>query len=164
VKAEIRRLREADVATFRRIRLEALEREPASFASAVDDWAGASEAEWLALMRAVTIFAAFAGGEPVGLMGLGRQRGSRIAHRATLVMVYVRADRRGGGLADALLDAAFAAARADGVRQVELTASAENAAALAFYRRRRFEEVGRMPAGFVHDGREVDEVSMVVRL
>lgn len=42
--------------------------------------------------------------------------------------------------------------------------SAENPAAIRFYLREGFSEVGRIPAGFLHDGREIDDVMMVRRL
>jgi ribosomal protein S18 acetylase RimI-like enzyme len=164
VTSEVRLLGPEDVDAFRRVRLEALTEEPAPFASAAADGERLSDAEWLERRRGGPLAAGFAGGEPVGLMGLLRQPASRMAHRATLIMVYVRASHRGTGLADALLDTMLAAARTGGIRQVELAASAENPRALAFYRRRGFSEVGRIPGGFLHEGSEIDEVLLALRL
>lgn len=161
---EVRMLTVDDVEAFRRIRLEALRLEPASFASSHDDWERLDLAEWQARMTGGPIAAAFCGDEPVGLMGLLLQRGSRMAHRATLVMVYLREDARGTGLAARMLDRLLAVAQERGVRQVELHASAENQAAVAFYRKKGFVEAGRIPAGFIHEGREVEEILMVRRL
>jgi ribosomal protein S18 acetylase RimI-like enzyme len=36
--------------------------------------------------------------------------------------------------------------------------------AISFYRREGFGETGRIPAGFIHEGREIDDVLMVRRL
>jgi RimJ/RimL family protein N-acetyltransferase len=47
---------------------------------------------------------------------------------------------------------------------LELAVSAENPAAIRFYLREGFSEVGRIPGGFLHDGREIDDVMMVRRL
>lgn len=160
----IRRLTLKDAAAFRAIRLEALTEAPAAFASTAADFALRSEAGLRAILADLTLFGAFRGEEPVGLMGLMRNGSSKMAHRGTLVMVYVRACERGGALADALLAAVTEAARKLGLRQLELAVALENAPALAFYRRQGFAEVGRIPAGFLHEGREIDEILMMRRI
>ena len=58
-------------------------------------------------------------GEPVGMMGLSRQRASKMVHRATLIMVYVRRSERGGGYAKALLEATLSYARENGISRHE---------------------------------------------
>lgn len=159
----IRRIGPDEVDLFRRIRLEALRAEPSVYASSAEDWERLSPDEWRARL-AEPVVVALAGDGPVGVMGLMRQRASRMAHRGTLVMAYVRADRRGGGIASALLDALGQEALAQGVVQLELAVSAENQAAVGFYRRRGFAECGRIPGGFRIEGREIDEIVMVRRL
>jgi ribosomal protein S18 acetylase RimI-like enzyme len=42
--------------------------------------------------------------------------------------------------------------------------SAENDAALRFYRRHGFVEIGRIPSGILDNGREIDDVMMVRQL
>ena len=152
-----------DVDAFRRIRLEALHAEPAAFASTAADWEALSDEEW---RRRLTepVFIAFRDDEPVGIMGLMRQRSSKMVHRATIVMVYVRASLRGSGLASALLEALIRPAREVGIRQLELAVSVENPAAVGFYRRQGFAEIGRIPGGFLHDGKEIDEIMMARRI
>ncbi len=159
----IRQLMPTDIETFQRIRLEALRLEPSSFASSHEDWKAFSEDEWRQRLND-PVFVAFVDAEPVGMMGLLRQRGRKMAHRATVIMVYVRQDQRGTGLAVGLLKAISAHARAAGVRQLELTVSAENPAAKRFYAREGFAEVGRIPGGVIEDGREVDDILMARRL
>ncbi|MDQ0558240.1 ribosomal protein S18 acetylase RimI-like enzyme [Rhizobium mesoamericanum] len=110
------------------------------------------------------VFAAFKGNDPIGLMGLSRHRASKMAHRATLIMVYVRGSERAGGYARELLNATVAFARKNGIRQLELAVSAENMSARRFYEREGFHEVGRIPGGFIHDSREIDDVIMVRRI
>jgi ribosomal protein S18 acetylase RimI-like enzyme len=87
-----------------------------------------------------------------------------MAHRATIIMVYVRKNLRGTGLARTLLGTVADYARDIGILQLELAVSAENPAAIRFYLREGFSEVGRIPGGFRHDGREIDDVMMVRRL
>lgn len=159
----IRRADASDVEAFRQIRLEALQVEPSSYASNFEDWVGLSEEEWQTRLSE-PVFLAFQGGEPVGLTGLLRQRSSKLAHRATIVMVYVRKGLRGTGLASGLLNATVDHAREIGIRQLELTVSAEQPAAIRFYQREGFTEVGCIPGGLLQEGREIDEFVMVRRI
>jgi GNAT superfamily N-acetyltransferase len=160
----IRLLGSEDVEVFRRIRLEALRAEPAAFASSAEDWEALSDEEWLRRLTDNPVFVAFCDGEPVGIMGLLRQSSSRMAHRATIIMVYLRASQRGGGLAKALLEALADHAHRCGILQLELAVNADNLAALRFYRREGFVEIGRIPGGFLHEGRETDEIMMARRI
>lgn len=162
--AVIRLLGPEDVEPFRRIRLDALRSEPSSFASSVKDWETLPDEEWRRRITGNPVFVAFQGESPVGIMGLMRERSSKMAHRATIVMVYVQRSHRGTGLSRKLLDMVIDHARGDGIRQLELAASVENPAAIRFYRNEGFREVGRIPGGFLHEGREIDEILMVRRI
>lgn len=159
----IRRVQADEIDAFKRIRLEALRAEPASFASSYEDWVGLSDEEWRQRL-ADPVFIVFRDGEAVGITGLLRQRPSKLTHRATIVMVYLRQNLRGTGLAAMLLRAVADHAHDIGIRQLELTVSAENPAAIHFYRKEGFSEFGRVPGGTVRDGREVDDVLMARRL
>lgn len=159
----IRRLETSDLEAFRRVRLEALRCEPASFTSTYSDWVALPDHEWRQRLDD-PVFAIFQDSEPVGLMGLVRERLPRAAHRASITMVYIRKDFRGRGLAKSLLDKVAKFAWDIGVTQLELTVSAENPVAMSFYRREGFVEIGRIPAGFIHEEREIDDVLMVRRL
>ena len=101
----IRLLGPDDVDLFRRIRLEALRSEPDAFASTAEQWEALPEEEWRRRLIDNPVFGAFDGDDIVGLMGLWPERAVKTAHRATIIMVYVRSDRRGGGFAKALLTA-----------------------------------------------------------
>ncbi|RUM18896.1 GNAT family N-acetyltransferase [Rhizobium vallis] len=152
-----------EVEAFRQIRLEALRTEPASFASRYEDWEVLSLEEWRNRLNE-PVFIAFQDGAPVGIMGLFRQRSSKMAHRATIVMVYIISRLRGTGLAGRLLEAVSDHARAAGILQLELFVSAENPAAIRFYQRQGFAEIGRIPGGVLEEGREIDDVMMARRL
>ncbi|MCF3638565.1 GNAT family N-acetyltransferase [Rhizobium sp. TRM95111] len=160
----IRRLAAGDVETFRALRLEALRCEPAAFASTAAEWEALDADGWRRWIADATLLAAHLDGEPVGLMGFMRQRASKMAHRASVVMVYVRPEHRGTGLAEALLSDLCAEAACDGVVQLELAVTAENGRAVDFYRRAGFAEIGRIPGGFRHEGREIDEILMAMRI
>lgn len=160
----IRLLEAPDVDIFRRIRLEALRTEPTAFASASEDWETLATEEWSERLAASSVLVAFDGDEPVGIMGLLPQRSRKMAHRATIIMVYVRKDFRGTGAASDLLRSVTDHARRSGVRQLELAISAENPGAQRFYERQGFSVIGRVPGGFAHEGREVDEIMMARRI
>lgn len=157
----IRRLCAEDIEIFRAIRREALTETPAAFASTAEDFARLSDTALSDTLGNLAIFAALSDGEPVGLMGLARQVPSKMAHRGTVIMVYLRAAERGGQLAKRLLAAVENEARALGLRQLELAVTVENAAALAFYRREGFRQIGQIPGGFLHEGRAIDEILMM---
>jgi len=161
--ATIRRIEAADMDAFRRIRLEALRSEPSFYASSYEDWAALSDEEWQQRLHD-PVFVAFLDEEPVGITGLLRQRASKMAHRATIIMVYVRKNLRGTGLARDILNIVADYARDSGIVQLELAVSAENPAARRFYAREGFMEVGRIPGGFLHEGQEIDDIMMVRRL
>jgi GNAT superfamily N-acetyltransferase len=156
----IRCISHEDIDAFRRIRLEALACEPASFASLFEDWERLSDDQWHQRLQD-HVFIAFGDDEPVGIMGLSRLRPKKMAHRATLVMVYVRKRFRGTGLSRKLLDTVIDFAKAKGVLQIELGVSADNLEALRFYRRNGFTDIGPNPRGFLDEGRAIDEVRMV---
>ena len=159
----IRRIEAAEVDAFKRIRLEALGSEPSAYASSYDDWATLPDEEWRRRLND-PVFVAFQNGEPVGIIGLLRQGAAKMAHRATIIMVYVRKSLRGTGLARALLSVVAEYARDIGIRQLELTVSAENPVAIRFYQREGFIEVGRIPGGFLQEGREINDVIMARRI
>ena len=160
----IRQLGPDDLQIFRQIRLEALRSEPANFASSAADWEALPDAEWTRRLTVNAVFVDFHEGGPIAMMGLMPQTASKMAHRATVIMVYVRKDRRGGGHAKAILDALVVHARQAGIRQLELAVSAENPAAIRFYQREGFAQAGRIPGGTIHEGREIDEILMTRRI
>lgn len=158
------KLLDPDFEIFKRIRLEALRAAPEAFASSAAEWENLPDEEWRRRLMNNPVVVSFRGGEPVGIMGLMRQQASKMAHRATIIMVYLRDSERGGGHAVGILNLLLDHARALGIRQVELAVSAENLAAMRFYQREGFHEIGCIPAGFLHEGREIDEIVMARRL
>jgi RimJ/RimL family protein N-acetyltransferase len=160
-KLNIKHLESEDFLIFRKIRLEALQTEPASFASRFEDWVSLPDAEWQRWLSTNPTFVAIQNDEPIAIMGLIRQGPSKAEHRANLVMVYVTPALRGTGVAAALLKAVTVYAQSIGIRQLELAARAENAAAIQFYIRQSFQHMGRVPNGTFDHGKMVDEVLMV---
>lgn len=160
----IKLLTPEDGEIFKQIRLEALRSDPAAFASRAEDWEILSLDEWSNRLTEMPVFVAFQQDEPVAIMGLMWQKPSKMVHRATLIMVYVRPSQRGTGIARKLLEQVTNHAAAHGIRQIELAVNAKNPAARRFYEREGFVEIGRIPSAFLYDGVEVDEVMMFRRI
>ena len=97
-------------------------------------------------------------------MAIVRRRPSKMAHRADIVMVWVRASARGSGAATAMLRALEDAARRLSLSQLELAVTAENLPAIRFYQRNGYRQIGLVPSGFRHDGCDIDEVLMAKSL
>ena len=157
----IRLLSPQNADVFKSIRLESLKHAPEAFASSFADWQALSDSEWCSRLERTPVFVAFDGTEPIGIMGLMQQTSSKTVHRASIIMVYIRESYRGTGIADALLARLSEHARSNGIRQLELMVSAENAVAIAFYRRSGFREIGRIPNGLIHEGRVLEQVIMM---
>lgn len=113
----------------------------------------AAHAAWFDRQRSdpsVETLVAEAAGEPVGVVTL---KGIDRAQRRAEIAIFVGPDRHGEGLGRAALEAALAVAFQEFLlRKLHLHARADNAAALALYRRAGFVEEGRFSADWIHGG------------
>jgi RimJ/RimL family protein N-acetyltransferase len=168
----IRPLGPEDAEATYALRLEGLRRHPEAFlADADEERAAGPLATRRRLERNVasggeaTLFGAFDAGELVGTTGLVRDDRRKRRHRACIVAVYVREDRRGRGIGGRLLDAAIAHARTlPGVEVVYLSTDAGNEAALRAYRSRGFVPWGTEWDALRTEGASFDEVHLQLRL
>jgi len=87
---------------------------------------------------------------------------ARSSHGALLTTLAVSPSEKGTGLAAAMMQEAIAALRAQGVLRVELTLEADNARALAFYKKLGFQEEGRLRKAYKRAGEPhyLDEIMM----
>lgn len=76
-----------------------------------------------------------------------RKKG-RSRHVVTLETLAIAPSEKGSGFAAAMIEEAMELMRADGVRRVELTVEADNARGIAFYRKLKFEQEGRLRAAY----------------
>lgn len=93
-----------------------------------------------------------------GLSGLALLRSA--AEESEILSIGVAPEARGRGLGGALLAAAMAAARADGATALFLEVAADNAPALALYRRFGLGEVGRRRGYYRRGDRRIDALVM----
>lgn len=166
---QIRRLDSADAAAFQALRLQGLVECPLAFAASPEDEAGEpvdAVAARLADDAHGCVFGAFDDrGELVGVVGLGRERMRKLAHKAVLWGMYVAPAARRQGLGRALIRRLLAeAAATPGVRQVTLGVHAGNHVARALYESFGFIAWGTEPGAAWVDGALRDETWMVCRL
>lgn len=157
---EIRPLAGADAASYRDIRLEALQSSPEAFASAFET-ESVHPVGWFAarLEGDAVMLGAFLGGELVGTLGFIRSDGPKRQHKGTLVGMYVQPAARRAGVGRRLVDAALDLA-AKSVELVQLSVVDGNEPALRLYQSMGFVEYGLEPHALKIDGRYYDDILM----
>lgn len=106
-------------------------------------------------------FVATVGSEVVGWCDIRRRQIECQAHRGTLGMGII-AGYRGRGLGARLIGAALDAARAAGLRRIELEVFADNASAIALYEKCDFVHEGVARDAVRIDGRSIDSIWMAL--
>src|SRR4051794_9123187 len=108
---ELRRLAIADLESFFRCRLSALEKAPTAFLrDAEEERAGGSGFFAPTLSHAANdraIFGALEHEQVIASIGIFRQAGARLAHKASIWGMYVATEHQGKGLGAKLLDLAI---------------------------------------------------------
>ena len=165
----IRLLTREDAQDFWDLRLEALATVPRAFASSEQEHRNMSLSETGERLRPQDngnfVLGAFDGKTLIGTIGFFRETREKTAHKGMIWGVYVTAPHRGKGIGNGLLAAAIERLRTySGLRQVNLTVAADQAAAVALYRRHGFTEFGLERAALKAGGGYVDERWMTLRL
>lgn len=117
-------------------------------------------ARWRELVRTGegTILLAEDGGPPAGIAAM-------VGLAAPELGMLVRASRRGQGVGDALVRASVAWAEGRGAREVVLHVFPHNDAAIALYRKHRFEDRGLLRAAYPRrNGERWDALRMALPL
>jgi ribosomal protein S18 acetylase RimI-like enzyme len=167
---DIRLLDRADAPAYQALRLQALRDSPHAFSASHDDEAGRSLDEVAARLApaadgSVRMFGIFEGDELAGFVALIHPQREKLRHGAELAGMYVAPAFRRYGLGAALLQAVIAHARSiGGLRQLELSVNATNAAAKALYRAAGFVTWGVQPRALRIDGVFHDEEHQQLRL
>jgi len=159
----IRFLDSNDLVAYRNLRLAGLKESPTAFGSSYAEEVELPLTEFEARMRPRGnpdngIFGAFVEDRGlVGILGFAKEDRVKRAHIASIWGMYVSPEFRGGGIGAALLDEAIVHARRLGtVRQITLSVTASNVAAVGLYRSRGFERFGLEHDGLCIDGKYFD--------
>ena len=157
--ATVKRATEEDWRELRLMRLSALADSPSAFGSTLEQEQGLADGAWRDWARSSAVFIASAGGTPVGMVAA--IDGDRSAERR-LVALWVTPERRGRGVAAALVAHVEEWARQDGAEQLTLWVAQGNEPARRLYQERGFEDSGeRRP---LPSNPAVEEHQMVLAL
>ncbi|QGM97071.1 GNAT family N-acetyltransferase [Methylocystis parvus] len=163
-QAICRRLGARDAALYQALRMEGFRRETRAFRFAPEDEAAMPNDEAAARLERDYVVGAYDENRLIGIGGLSCFTGAKTGHRALLYGMYVDADYRGAGAADAIMRALLDEARAR-VEIVVLTVVSENARALRFYTRWGFRPYGvDKCAAKIAEGNYLDETLMALDL
>ncbi len=135
---EIIRLTPDDTPRFLALRRAMFDTEALSFRGAAADDAALGEAAWRERLVRDYVYALVQDGEWLAVGGLSRLAGQKLDHKGLVWGMYALPAARGTGAAARILDALEEAARAIGLRQLQLTLMADNARAKALYERRGY--------------------------
>jgi RimJ/RimL family protein N-acetyltransferase len=159
----VRRLRADDAAIYRDIRLEGLQKEPASFGSSYAAEVDRPLTDVRAQLERNFTFGAFDIEGLCGVMTFYVEAMEKTRHRGHVVGVYMTPRGRGTGASRALMEALIDSARRE-VLQLHLVVTQDNERARRFYERLGFVIYGSDPRGLRVDGKFYDDYLMVLRL
>lgn len=164
----IRALGPEDAAIYQDLRLRALLESPTSFSSSHADEADrprSTVARALDPASGRTTLGAFVDGRLVGIVGVGRESGTKERHRGFIRSMYVDESARRGGIGRALMHACISVAASEpGLRQLALSVTATNAPAIELYRSLGFKVQGVVPDALYINGAYLDEWFMVLAM
>ena len=149
-----------DMEAVRALRLEALSLHPDCFCADPDLVEALTAEQWTEALARGTWFGVRKNGVLVAMAAFTRPLSKKIDHTGELSAMYVRAEARGSGIADALMRRIIEHA-ANQVDQIQLAVNADNACAIRLYERHGFRVVGRMPHYIRVGDRSYDELIML---
>jgi RimJ/RimL family protein N-acetyltransferase len=155
----IREAAPSDVEGFRELRLHALQNAPTAFSSDYEVNSNQPISYWegrLTFDQHGTIFFAEYENELIGMTGIRRRESAKTRHSADIFSVYVRPEWRGLHIAEALIEACIAWAKAQDVNIVKLGVLSSSTSAVRCYQRCGFTVYGTEPRGIFYNGQYYD--------
>jgi len=138
----VERLTIDEAPRLRAIRLRALADAPDAFGTTFEEAAARPAETWAQQLRELPSFVAVDDGLDVGMVRC--QPDETRSDTALLISMWVAPAARRSGVGDALIDAAIAWARANGVTRLQLYVVDDNAPAIALYARKGFQPTGEV--------------------
>ena len=163
---EIRFLTTDDAGEWKRLRLEALDRDPEAFSASLEEYQSLSVDEvkrrlWSA--EDAFVVGAFDQERLLGMAGFYREKGPKTRHKARVWGVYVTPEARGKKVGRRMMDTLLKrGAGIGGIEQILLSVATTQVAAVSLYRALGFEPFGREPRALRIGDRFIDEEYMVL--
>ena len=156
----IREANPADAVPFRQLRLYALQDSPTAFSADYQKNLHQPATYWEDLLTfhtdESTIFLAEHEGQLIGMTGIARGGSPKTRHSATIWSVYVKPEWRGLHIAEELIKACFAWARARNIVAARLGVASTNRSAIRCYERCGFWITGTEPRAVYYEGQYHD--------
>lgn len=164
----IKKLKIANLAEFKRFRLEALFESPQCFGSNYDAECNYDDARFLRMMRddeCSFVMAAFEGDNIVSMLGFGSSESRHIIHKAFIWGVYTGVNHRGKSLAKKVMLAAFEAVKLrPQIKILQLGTAVDNHAAIGLYKSFGFISYGIEINALIINGKSIDENLMYLEI
>ena len=165
---DVRFLNANDAGEWRRLRLEALERDPEAFSASLEEYQSLSLDEVKRRLWSTGdcfVVGAFENGHLTGMAGYYREKGPKSRHKARVWGVYVTLESRGRGVGRRMMRMLLDRGTAlEGIEQILLSVAVTQSAASRLYKSLGFESFGREPRALKVANRYIDEDYMVLRL
>ncbi len=167
MKINYRKLLPGDSEAYRSIRLESLEKFPASFGASAIEEAKLTKLRFQTFIEAQLpdkfMVGAFDNDELIGICGFIREEQQRSNHRGIVIQMYVRPTHKGNKigykLLQTLIDFAF---QLEGLEMLTLGLIATNKPALTVYEQLGFIEYGYLVNYYKEDGGYDNHLFMVL--
>lgn len=130
---QVRKLTPLDAQKYNALRLEALRKNPKSFAHSFEDAQLLELSAIEQLLASGTYIGVFDGDSLIGSVTLWKGDLSKMNHKGEVHEMYVDETKRSRGIGKKLLEALFVEAEAQGIQELQLIVWTENASAVKLY-------------------------------
>jgi len=159
---EIIKLVPKDWEKYKKIRLEALEKDSLAFGTSYEEALKKSDEEWETTLEKSDRYLFFAkfNDELVGMVAAYKEDGERLSHIAYIWGVYVREEFRGKGIGKKLMEMLFAELQKNNVAKASLNVNTVQSNAVKLYESLGFQTIGIAHKEMKIDGKYYDEYLM----
>jgi RimJ/RimL family protein N-acetyltransferase len=165
---EIRQLNPADAEEYLSIRLEALQNSPYAFASSYEEEKNQTMEKYknrFETPKNTFTFGAFEDSQLVGVVTLVKEQLLKLSHRANIVAMYIKPEKRGNGIGKSLISEVIEKAyNLEGIEQIYLTVVTTNVPAKKLYTSNGFKVFGKETRALKFENTYYDEEHMVLFL